>query len=40
MRMCSSCAAALTGRQIEGAKIGYSQVYGAPGLSAVAILGA
>jgi acetyl-CoA acetyltransferase len=26
------------GRQIEGAKIGYSQVYGAPGLSAVAIL--
>ena len=27
------------GRQIDGAKIGYSQVYGAPGLSAVAILG-
>lgn len=26
------------GRQIEGARIGYSQVYGAPGLSAVAIL--
>ena len=26
------------GRQVEGAKIGYSQVYGAPGLSAVAIL--
>jgi acetyl-CoA acetyltransferase len=28
------------GRQVEGARIGYSQVYGAPGLSAVAILGA
>jgi acetyl-CoA acetyltransferase len=28
------------GRQVERAKIGYSQVYGAPGLSAVAILGA
>jgi acetyl-CoA acetyltransferase len=27
------------GRQVDGAKIGYSQVYGAPGLSAVAILG-
>ena len=27
-----------TGRQIDGARIGYSQVYGAPGLSAVAIL--
>jgi acetyl-CoA acetyltransferase len=26
------------GRQVEGAKVGYSQVYGAPGLSAVAIL--
>ena len=26
------------GRQIEGAKIGYTQVYGAPGLSAVTIL--
>ncbi len=26
-------------RQVEGARIGYSQVYGAPGLSAVAILG-
>jgi acetyl-CoA acetyltransferase len=26
------------GRQIEGARLGYSQVYGAPGLSAVAIL--
>jgi acetyl-CoA acetyltransferase len=26
------------GRQIEGASLGYSQVYGAPGLSAVAIL--
>ncbi len=25
-------------RQVEGAKLGYSQVYGAPGLSAVAIL--
>jgi acetyl-CoA acetyltransferase len=29
-----------TGRQVDNAKIGYSQVYGAPGLSAVAILGA
>jgi acetyl-CoA acetyltransferase len=27
------------GRQVGGAKLGYSQVYGAPGLSAVAILG-
>ncbi len=27
-------------RQVEGAKIAYSQVYGAPGLSAVAVLGA
>jgi acetyl-CoA acetyltransferase len=27
------------GRQIEGARVAYSQVYGAPGLSAVAILG-
>ncbi len=27
-----------TGRQVEGARLGYSQVYGAPGLSAVAIL--
>ena len=26
------------GRQVEGARIGYSQVYGAPGLSAVAVL--
>lgn len=26
-------------RQVEGAKIGYSQVYGAPGLSAVCIVG-
>ena len=26
------------GRQVEGARLGYSQVYGAPGLSAVAIL--
>jgi acetyl-CoA acetyltransferase len=26
------------GRQVEGARIGYSQVYGAPGISAVAIL--
>jgi acetyl-CoA acetyltransferase len=26
------------GRQVQGARIGYSQVYGAPGLSAVAIL--
>jgi acetyl-CoA acetyltransferase len=26
------------GRQVEEARIGYSQVYGAPGLSAVAIL--
>ncbi|MBU6372877.1 MAG: thiolase family protein [Alphaproteobacteria bacterium] len=26
-------------RQVEGARVGYSQVYGAPGLSAVAILG-
>jgi len=28
------------GRQVEDAQIGYSQVYGAPGISAVAILGA
>lgn len=28
-----------TGRQVEGARIGYSQVYGAPGLSAVCIVG-
>jgi acetyl-CoA acetyltransferase len=28
------------GRQVEGARTAYSQVYGAPGLSAVAILGA
>jgi len=28
------------GRRVEGAAIAYSQVYGAPGLSAVAILGA
>lgn len=28
------------GRQVEDARIGYSQVYGAPGISAVAILGA
>ncbi len=28
------------GRQVKDAKIAYSQVYGAPGLSAVAILGA
>lgn len=27
------------GRQVEGAKLGYSQVYGAPGLSAVCIVG-
>jgi acetyl-CoA acetyltransferase len=27
------------GRQIDGARVAYSQVYGAPGLSAVAILG-
>lgn len=27
------------GRQVENARVGYSQVYGAPGLSAVAILG-
>ena len=27
-------------RQVEGARLAYSQVYGAPGLSAVAILGA
>lgn len=27
------------GRQVDGAKIGYSQVYGAPGLSAVCIVG-
>ena len=26
------------GRQVEGARLGYSQVYGAPGLSAVVIL--
>ena len=26
------------GRQVEGARLGYSQVYGAPGLSAVAVL--
>lgn len=26
------------GRQVEGARLGYSQVYGAPGLSAIAIL--
>ena len=25
-------------RQVEGARVGYSQVYGAPGISAVAIL--
>ena len=28
------------GRQVEDARVGYSQVYGAPGISAVAILGA
>ncbi|MEM8936602.1 MAG: thiolase family protein [Pseudomonadota bacterium] len=28
------------GRQVEGARLAYSQVYGAPGLSAVCILGA
>jgi acetyl-CoA acetyltransferase len=28
------------GRQVEGARLGYSQVYGAPGLSAVVILSA
>ena len=27
------------GRQVEGARLGYSQVYGAPGLSAVCIVG-
>lgn len=27
------------GRQVEGARVGYSQVYGAPGLSAVCIVG-
>jgi acetyl-CoA acetyltransferase len=26
------------GRQVEGARLGYSQVYGAPGLSGVVIL--
>jgi len=29
-----------SGRQVDGAQLAYSQVYGAPGLSAVAILGA
>ncbi|MFZ4071815.1 MAG: thiolase family protein [Caulobacterales bacterium] len=28
-----------SGRQVDGARIGYSQVYGAPGLSAVCIVG-
>lgn len=28
------------GRQVEGAKVGYTQVYGAPGLSAVTVLSA
>jgi acetyl-CoA acetyltransferase len=28
-----------SGRQVEGARIGYSQVYGAPGLAAVCIVG-
>ena len=27
------------GRQVEGAQVGYSQVYGAPGIAAVAIIG-
>ncbi len=29
---------AATGRQVDGARVGYSQVYGAPGLSAVCIV--
>ncbi len=38
MKNVSQLCGRASGRQVEGARLAYSQVYGAPGISAVVVL--